>query len=308
MPSYSVAVVGGATFDVSIRKLFEDNDLRVDHYDARKSSSLKKQFVSKNTIGVIITVDRSHQAMGDSNELTRNLKSSNIPFVFSSGNFASYNSAKLLIQKISKQFPNIIKNKCTIPEHLQKLEVIRNEWKTEDSNFLNVLESFFQTNNLWESYLSNWKKDLDEWKIVIIDWKDIQTDQKYKEFKKKLNRELSFFRDWKEEIHNFGIKIESGINISIEWKKDIENSINDLIEEHKNLENTINKIDNLNDKNQKNVLRDWKKTFEVFKDEIVVLKKELEEFDQDIPQIFLNQDSWIKQVTMFYSRLKKSQE
>lgn len=308
MPSYSVAVVGGATFDISIRKLFEDNDLRVDHYDARKSSSLKKQFVSKNTIGVIITVDRSHQAMGDSNELTRNLKSSNIPFVFSSGNFASYNSAKLLVQKISKQFPNIIKNKCTIPEHLQKLEVIRNEWKIEDSNFLNLLESFFQTNNLWESYLSNWKKDLDEWKIIIIDWKEIQTDPKYKEFKKKLNRELSFFRDWKEEIHNFGIKIESGINISIEWKKDIENSINELINEHKDLEVTINKITNLGDKNQRSIFREWKKSFESFKDEIFVLKKELEEFDQDIPQIFLNQEDWEKQVKMFYSRLKKVQE
>lgn len=308
MPSFSVAVVGGATFDISIRKLFEENDLNVDHYDARKSSSLKKQFVSKNTIGVIITVDRSHQAMGDSNELTRNLKNSNIPFVFSSGNFASYNSAKLLIQKISKQFPNVIKPRFNIPENLQKLEVTKNDWKIEDLKFISLLEVFFEINKLWDIYLSNWKKDLDEWKIIIIDWKEIQTEYKYKEFKKKLNKELSFFRDWKEELHNFGIKIESGINISIEWKKDIENSINELIDEHKELEITIKKIDNLNDKNQRSILREWKKSFETFKDELTVIEKELREFESDIPQIFQNQEEWEKQIKVFYSRLKKAQE
>jgi hypothetical protein len=308
MPSFSVAVVGGATFDISIRKLFEENDLNVDHYDARKSSSLKKQFVSKNTIGVIITVDRSHQAMGDSNELTRNLKNSNIPFVFSSGNFASYNSAKLLIQKISKQYPNVIKPRVNIPENLQKLEVTKNDWKREDLKFINLLELFFEINKLWDSYLSNWKRDLDEWKIIIIDWKEIQTEVIYKDFKKKLNRDLSFFRDWKEELHNFGIKIESGINISIEWKKDIENSINEIIDEHKELEITIKKIDNLNDKNQKAILREWKKSFEDFKDELTVIEKELREFESDIPQIFQNQEEWEKQIKVFYSRLKKAQE
>lgn len=307
MPSFSIAVVGGATFDISIRKLFEENDLNVDHYDARKSSSLKKQFVSKNTIGVIITVDRSHQAMGDSNELTRNLKNSNIPFVFSSGNFASYNSAKLLIQKISKQFPNVIKPRFNIPENLQKLEVTKNDWKLADLKFINLLEVFFEINKLWDTYLSNWKRDLDEWKIIIIDWKEIQTESKYKDFKKKLNKELSFFRDWKEELHNFGIKIESGINISIEWKKDIENSINELIDEHKELDITIKKIDNLNDKNQRSVLREWKKSFEDFKDELTVIEKELKEFELDIPQIFQNQEDWEKQIKLFYSRLKKAQ-
>lgn len=308
MPSFSVAVVGGATFDISIRKLFEENDLNVDHYDARKSSSLKKQFVSKNTIGVIITVDRSHQAMGDSNELTRNLKNSNIPFVFSSGNFASYNSAKLLIQKISKQFPNVIKPRFNIPENLQKLEVTKNDWKIADLKFINLLELFFEINKLWDKYLSHWKKDLDEWKIIIIDWKEIQTESKYKDFKKKLNKELSFFRDWKEELHNFGIKIESGINISIEWRKDIENSINELIDEHKELEITIKKIDNLNDKNQRAILREWKKSFEEFQDELSVIEKELREFESDIPQIFQNQEEWEKQIKVFYSRLKKAQE
>lgn len=308
MPSFSVAVVGGATFDISIRKLFEENDLNVDHYDARKSSSLKKQFVSKNTIGVIITVDRSHQAMGDSNELTRNLKNSNIPFVFSSGNFASYNSAKLLIQKISKQFPNVIKPRFNIPENLQKLEVIKNDWKIADLKFINLLELFFEINKLWDTYISNWKKDLDEWKIIIIDWKEIQTESKYKEFKKKLNKELSFFRDWKEELHNFGIKIESGINISIEWRKDIEYSINELIDAHKDLEITIKKIDNLNDKNQRAILREWKKNFEEFQDELTIIEKELREFESDIPQIFQNQEEWEKQIKVFYSRLKKAQE
>ncbi|RZL39527.1 MAG: hypothetical protein EOP00_27725, partial [Pedobacter sp.] len=102
MPNHLVLIVGGSSFDIEIKELFESHNLYVEHYDARKSSSLKKQNVPKNTLGVIITVDRSHMAFGNSNELTRQLQASNIPFVFSSSNLATFNSAKLLLQKMSK--------------------------------------------------------------------------------------------------------------------------------------------------------------------------------------------------------------
>jgi hypothetical protein len=105
MAIYTVLIIGGASFDFEIKALFDKYNLNVEHYDARKSQSLKKQNIPKNTLGVIITVDRSHMAFGSSNELTRHLHNNNIPFVFSTGNFASLNSSKLLIQKMHKLYP-----------------------------------------------------------------------------------------------------------------------------------------------------------------------------------------------------------
>ena len=135
MANYLVIIVGGSNYNAEIKDLFASHNLSIEHYDARKSSSLKKQTVPKNTLGVIITVNRSHMTFGNSNELTRNLQSNNIPFVFSSSNLATYNSAKILLQKMHKMFPEHVKIKDYLPQDIQKLDVYKQEWEKSNIAF-----------------------------------------------------------------------------------------------------------------------------------------------------------------------------
>ena len=49
MPNNIIIVVGGSSLDVNVKELFENKGLLVEHYNARKSSDLKKQNIPKNT-------------------------------------------------------------------------------------------------------------------------------------------------------------------------------------------------------------------------------------------------------------------
>lgn len=305
MANYLVIIVGGSSYDIEIKDLFESHNLYVEHYDARKSSSLKKQTVPKNTLGVIITVDRSHMTFGNSNELTRQLQINNIPFVFSSSNLATYNSAKLLLQKMNKIFPDNVKVKDYLPPNIQKLEVYKQEWDKNNFTFNKIINRWFEIEKDWNSKISFWNTTLENWKIYLLEWKDIQNLSENKEIKKKIAKTSAHLLQWKQEIHEFGLKIERNINFVKQWKENIEESTYDLFIEHEELKLIIENLKNLNDKSEKSEFRNWKIKFERWKENIDLWEKQYLEWLDVFPQAFLNLEEWQKAMNVWYESLKK---
>lgn len=305
MANHIIVIVGGASFEPGIKEFFNQYDFDVEHYNARKSSDLKKQTVPKNTIGTIITVDRSHMAFGNSNELTRYLKNNNIPFEFSSSNFASFNAAKLLFQKICKQFPDLVKTKVTIPESEQKLESSKNEWEKYGKIMFSSLQEWYDILSFWDKNFNEWEAILDDWKVDILEWKEIQ---KNKELKKKLNRNLKYLLEWKQEIHDYGILLESKLNILKEWKLNIEKSCNEIIENYENLEKIIIKISNLNDKSMKGLFREWKIDFSEWKEYLELWEKEFKDWYTIFPEPFEKMHEWEKEIKLWRANRKRNLE
>lgn len=305
MASNIILIIGGASFDFEIKSLFDKYNLYIEHYDARKSQSLKKQNIPKNTIGVIITVDRSHMTFGDSNELTRLLKNNNIPFVFSTGNLASYNSAKVLIQKINKVYPNEITIKENIPENDKKLDTSKQEWKKLDNIYSNKLNNLFEIEYNWENKLNEWNKILEHWKIYILEWKEIQNSDKHKTLKKKLNKEYSYLSHWKQELHDYGLKIERNITLVKNWKESIDDLTLEAMSEHEKLKLIITELNNINQRKDKNIFKVWKSDFELFKENIDLWEKQYQEWFNIYPQAFIKIFEWEKSVHSWFEALNK---
>jgi hypothetical protein len=306
MPNSFIVIVGGASVDPGIKDFFDSYDLFVEHYNARKSSDLKKQTVPKNTVGVIITVDRSHMVFGNSNELTRYLKNNNIPFVFSSGNFASFNAAKILIQKIHKQFPELIRLDAPVSEKEQKLENYKQEWQVSQVKVLKYIGEWFDILADWEKKYSEWQKILDEWKINLLEWKEIQKKEEFKNLKRKINKEFAYLIVWKEEIHDYGILIESKLNILREWKQSIEKSCNELITTQEKLKKEIDKITNLNDKTLRAGFRNWKTEFYLWVDFLDSWQKEYNEWKAVHPELFEKVTEWQKAIELWRSNKNRN--
>lgn len=300
----TVLIIGGASFDVEIKSLFENYNLFVEHYDARKSQTLKKQNIPKNTIGVIITVDRSHMAFGNSNDFTRMLQINNIPFVFSSGIFATYNSAKLLIQKMGKIYPDHVKYKVFIAENDKKLDFYKNEWTKSQNDFQQKLNTLSEIESEWKCNLNKWCLILEEWKLYLIEWNEIQTLNDNKEIKKKITKQLSYLIQWKHDIHDYGIKIERNILFMKQWYENIEYSTLEIMEAFDNLKSTIRSIDNINDKQYKNEFKNWKISFEEFKENIELWEKQYQEWFSIYPQAFLKIEEWEKGFKTWFNALK----
>jgi hypothetical protein len=305
MPDSLIVIVGGASVDPAIKDFFENYDLYVEHYNARKSADLKKQNVPRNTVGVIITVDRSHMAFGNSNELTRFLKNNNIPFVFSSGNFATFNSAKILFQQIHKQFPNLVKPQEPVSEKEQKLENYKQEWQLNQEKVLKYIGEWLEILADWEIKYLYWKKVLDEWKIILLEWKDIMRNEKHKSLKKQLNK-FPHLGQWKEEIHGYGIQIESKLNILKEWKVNIEGSCNELINTQEKLKAGINNINNLNDKNFRSDFRNWKTDFYLWADNLDTWQKEFNEWKSVLPELFTRVYEWQQEIRRWNSNKERN--
>lgn len=305
MAGFSVLIIGGASFDSEIKDLFESHNIYTEHYDARKSQSLKKQNISKNTIGVIITLDRSHMAFGNSNELTRHLQLNKIPFVFSSGNLATFNSAKLLLQMLHKSFPEKVKRKEYVPENVQKLDFYKQEWAKNNNLFTKKLDQWFVMESEWDTQFNKWSNILDSWKMNLMEWKNIQTEIEYKELKKKLNKESAYLAQWKSEIHEFGLKIERNINFVKQWKLNLEELTLEILEEHENIKNQIDKIKDLNDKQTKNNFKNWKVEFENWKQEIELWEKQYLEWLSIYPQAYLKIFEWESAINTWFTSFKK---
>jgi len=305
MPDFLIFIVGGASYDINIKNFFNSYGLEVIHRDARSSGSLKKQFVNRNTLGVIITVDRSHMAFGDSNEFTRTLKENKVPFVFSSGNLATMNSARMLLQKIRNEFPNLLRVKDPISEKLQKLDTAKSEWKTKNLELWKAIESWHQILYKWESHLNRWHLILNAWKEVLLNWKNIQNSSKYSEFKKKIKKELNYLFSWKEEIHQQGISIQSRINVISEWKNNIEETGNTLISLAEKITEQINPLSNLDSKEAKLAFREWKEKYENIVEMSDLWNKEFNDWEEIIPQTFSQLDQWKKEVDLFSANLNR---
>jgi hypothetical protein len=305
MASNTVLIIGGASFDFEIKDLFQKYDLYVEHYDARKSQSLRKQNIPKNTIGVIITVDRSHMTFGDSNELTRVLQTNNIPFVFSSGNLATYNSAKTLIQKMHKVYPEYIKYKEYIPENDKKLDFYKQEWIKNEDLFSKKLNNLFEIENIWQNKFNDWCSVLENWKIYLIEWNELQTLSEYKETKKIINKKFAYLTQWKHDIHNYGIKIERNISFMKQWYENIESSTLEVMELHDDLKLKIRSIENINEKQYKNDFKNWKVGFEEFKENTYLWEKQYQEWFNIFPQAFVNIEEWKKASDTWYNAFKK---
>ncbi len=305
MSNFLVVIVGGSSFDSEIKDLFESHNLYVEHYDARKSSSLKKQTVPKNTLGVIVTVNRSHMVFGNSNELTRQLKNDNIPFVFSSGNLATYNSAKILLQKMNKTFPENVKIKESIPQSIQKIEIHKQEWEKVQKNFNQITNKWFNLEIEWNEKLSFWKTILENWKLYLLDWKDIQTLAENKDKKKKIQTFASHLIMWKSEVHNFGLQIERNINVLKIWKENIEEYLYDVLTEYEEIKLFINSIKDLNEKSVRADFRNWKVKFEKWQESIELFEKEFLEWFELFPDTFGNIDQWRKATDVWYDSVKK---
>lgn len=305
MATNLIVIVGGASFDPTIKDFFESYDLYIEHYNARKSSDLKKQTVPKNTLGVIITIDRSHMVFGNSNELTRHLQNNEIPFVFSSGNLASFNAAKILLQKIQKKSPDIIKEKIYISEKEQKLDLIKQEWKNNHNKVFEKLHDFFEVGGIWDKYYFHWTKVLDEWKLNILEWKEIQNNEKYKSIKKRIIKEFSHLITWKEEIHNYGLQTERNINILKQWKHTIEKSSDEIIAEHDKLKLCIDKINNLDNKNTRVEFKEWRINFEKWKENVELWEKEFNDWYSVFPDVFKKIEEWEKAIELWNSNRKR---
>lgn len=306
MPNYFIVIVGGASVEPGIRDFFKNYDLSVEHYNARKSADLKKQTILKNTVGAIITVDRSHMAFGNSNELTRYLKNNNIPFVFSSGNFATFNSAKILFQKIHLQFPELIKVAAPLSEKEIRLENYKQEWQLNQAKVLKYIGEWLDILSEWEKKYSEWQKILDGWKIYLLEWEEIQKKEQYKTLKKKINNQFSYLVKWKAEIHEYGILVESKLNILREWKLSIEKSCNELITTQEKLKNEINKITNLNDKNMRADFRTWKTEFYLWVDYLDSWQKEYNEWQSVLPELFDKVYEWQKAIQLWCSNKERN--
>ncbi len=305
MAGYLIVIVGGASFDSTIKDFFGNHNLCIEHYNARKSSDLKKQTVPKNTIGVIVTVDRSHMVFGNSNELTRYLYSNKIPFVFSSGNNATFNAAKILFQKIKNQYPDLIKEKETISDYGQKLDYHKQEWSKYNNIFMNTLEGWFKVLNNWENYIRQWNNILEDWKLHILEWKDIQNLEKYKEIKKKINKQSFHLVEIKDYLHSHGINVEKNINTLKNWKSSIEESSNDILEQQSKLQKLINKIDSLENKIIRVEFKEWRTDFEKWKENIELWEKEYKDWEYVYPETFKSIEAWQTAIENWQKSYKK---
>lgn len=286
---FSIAIIGGSSFDPEIKNLFNTYNLDVIHYDARKSADLKKQKISKNTIGVIITVNRSHQAFGNSNEIVRNLVEEDTQFVFSSSNLASLNSAKLLLGKISEKFPDIVKKKHYVSPVAQKLDFYKTAWSKSDDSFFKLMTEFFNQIDLWDKNLAEWKSYLAYWKDSLSKWKN---DASNKTIRKKNPMKFSFLAMWKEELHLAGIDIEKYINISNSWKNQVEKDFNVLVDKHSDLEKRIKALSKIVTKEEKANLNFWIDDFEALKERLPLIASETKEWKDFYLESFQKMPKW----------------
>lgn len=295
--SFDIAIIGGSGFDSEISNLFKKFNIDIIHYDARKSSDLRKQNINKSTIGVIITVNRSHQAFGNSNEIVRTLKTEDIPYVFSSSNLASLNSAKILLEKISLKYPDIIKKDKT-PLIEKELGFYRDEWKKTDSSFFKTLNEFMFVIDTWEKNLIDWQKVLNAWKESLIVWKDFVS---IKTSKKKFGPKYSMFASWKEDIHNMGIELEKYINIAKDWKNQLDEEFNKSISNHKKLEIFIDETKEIKDKITKSNFKIWQEDLNNWQDNLYLLKNEYIEWQNYFVESFKVLPDWKKVYELWYS-------
>ena len=299
MANSLIVIVGGASFDSVIKDFFANYNLNIEHYNARKGADLRKQTIPKNTLGVIITVDRSHMAFGNSNEFTRYLVSNDIPYVFSGSNLASLNSSKILLQKIFKKHPEIIDQKENISEKEQKLEAYKQEWEASQSKILSYIYAWLEMCAEWEEHVDKWKIVLDEWKLNILEWKEIQKDEKFKNFKKRLGNNFSYIMNWKEEVHQKGIEIEKEINVLDQWHKSIEDSFNELSKTQEKLKNILEKVTNLNDKSMKAMFREWKSGFYTWKQDLELWIAEFKEWGGFLPHSLVEIIKWEEEIKLW---------
>lgn len=300
-----VAIIGGASIDPEVKKFFLEFDINIEHYNARKSADLKKQTIPKNTLGCIITVDRSHMVFGNSNEIVRHLKSNGIPVVFSSGNFATFNSAKILIHKLIEKYPDQVKEKVKQPESELRLETVKKEWSETEKKFYLMIDEWFEICEKWSASLNDWNKVLENWKLNLSEWKEVSNGDKNKLIKKDLKKNLTYLVSWKEDIHKYGIFIESKINTIKEWKNDVDEYFNSIMEKYNKQKQVINNITDLNSKSKKADLREWKINFNKLHDDIFMLEKEYREWEVSFPDCFQDLAEWEKAVKLWSSNFQR---
>ncbi|MFN8672964.1 MAG: hypothetical protein U0457_12900 [Candidatus Sericytochromatia bacterium] len=291
-----VSIIGGASFDQEIANIFKPYNIEIIHYDARKSASLKKQTLTKNTVGAIITVNRSHQTFGNSNEIIRYLEEKNIPYTFSSSNLASLNSAKILLQKILHNFPEL-KIKLTNQKE-QKLDYYKNSWEICNEDFFKLLNQYMFIIDVWDKKNEDWSYSLSIWKEALAKFK---LDTSDKEIKKKLGFKLNNLLFWKNSIHELGIDIERYINISKSWKKELEDNFNELSTNHNNLEDFIKQDFKVFSKELKIELKNWSISFEEWSEQINLTNSDMEEWYNFFLEAFERIIEWDKEHKLFSS-------
>lgn len=303
--NFSIAIIGGSSFDTEIKTLFNTYNLDVIHHDARKSSDLKRQRISKNTIGVIITVNRSHQVFGNSNEIVRNLVEDDTPFVFSGSNLASLNSAKLLLGKISEKFPEVVKKKHYISTSAQKLDFYKTAWTKNDDSFFKLMNEFFNQIDLWDKNLTIWKNQLSYWKEVLIKWKETSVN---KNLRKKNPIKYNFLATWKEELHLGGIEIEKYINIATSWKVQVETDFNNLVIKHTELEKKIKTMEKIVTREEKSNLNAWIDDFEALKEKLPLIANESKEWKDFYLDSFQKIPKWHEECEIWTSAYNRHLE
>lgn len=278
MSDFNIIIVGGHSFSKEVEDLFKKYNIDITHYNARKSSDLKKQKIPVNTIGAIITIDRSHMAFGNSNELVRNLKNKNIPFIFSSGNFASLNSSNYLLGKIKEVFPDKIKEIQRINKHEIKLENSKQELKNLQDKFTILENKYKEHISKFKTELLNWKKILDDWKFFLLELKENE-----KLIPKSYKNSLNNLYIMKERVHDLGIKCQSQFDTIEYWTN------KSLTEEHDlllkiilDLNTRLSNINNIKDKELKNDFKLWQNSFLELEEKLDYFNTQLDELIEEL--------------------------